>query len=87
MMENRPLSFIVEGSQGRLLQGDPSRMISGVCLDSRQVQPGDLFVAIQGPRFDGHAFVGEAGRRQAAAALLHRTPAEPPPTLPAIVSV
>ncbi|HRZ94842.1 MAG TPA: UDP-N-acetylmuramoyl-tripeptide--D-alanyl-D-alanine ligase [Candidatus Paceibacterota bacterium] len=87
MMDNRPLSFIVEGSQGRLLQGDPSWMISGVCLDSRQVQPGDLFVAIQGPRFDGHAFVGEAGRRQAAAALLHRTPAEPPPTLPAIVSV
>ncbi len=87
MMENRPLSYIVEGSRGRLLDGDSTQMICRVCLDSRQVQPGDLFVAIQGPRFDGHAFVSEAGRRHAAAALIHRTPPEPRPPLPAIVSV
>jgi len=42
---------------------------SGVSIDSRTVQPGDLFIALAGPTFDGHAFVGEALRKGAAAAM------------------
>ncbi len=38
--------------------------------NSRTVQPGDLFVAIRGERFDGHDFVGEAATRGANAALV-----------------
>src|SRR6185295_17176944 len=34
--------------------------------------PGQLFVAIAGPRFDGHDFVAEAAARGAGAALVHR---------------
>ncbi len=34
--------------------------ISRVTTDSRDVRPGDLFVAIKGPRFDGHDFVEQA---------------------------
>ena len=33
---------------------------AGVSIDSRAVAPGDLFVAIKGPSFDGHDFVAEA---------------------------
>ena len=33
---------------------------SGVSIDSRTVAPGDLFVALQGPAFDGHDFVAKA---------------------------
>jgi UDP-N-acetylmuramoyl-tripeptide--D-alanyl-D-alanine ligase len=38
---------------------------SSVSTDSRAIKPGDLFVAIAGPRFDGHAFVEEAVARGA----------------------
>jgi UDP-N-acetylmuramoyl-tripeptide--D-alanyl-D-alanine ligase len=42
---------------------------SGVTTDSRAVNAGDLFVALKGERFDGHAYVEEAARRGATAAL------------------
>jgi len=45
---------------------------SGVTTDSRSVGAGDLFVALQGERFDGHQFVAEAVRRGAAAAFTAR---------------
>ena len=34
--------------------------------------PGELFVAVAGPRFDGHDFLAQAAARGAAAALVHR---------------
>lgn len=43
---------------------------NGVAIDSREVQPGDLFVALPGEHVDGHTFVGDALRRGAAAALV-----------------
>ena len=33
---------------------------SGVSIDSRTVKPGDLFVALAGPNFDGHDFIAAA---------------------------
>ena len=33
--------------------------VGEVVIDSRVAGPGDLFVAIRGPRFDGHDFVAE----------------------------
>lgn len=30
---------------------------SGLSIDSRSVQAGDLFIALEGPNFDGHDFV------------------------------
>lgn len=44
----------------------------GVSTDSRTVRPGELFVALEGERFDGHAFVPEAFRRGAAGAVVSR---------------
>jgi UDP-N-acetylmuramoyl-tripeptide--D-alanyl-D-alanine ligase len=41
----------------------------GVSIDSRTTAPGELFVALQGPRFDGHDFVAQAFARGAAAAM------------------
>lgn len=46
----------------------------GVSIDSRTLAPGDLFVAIEGPDHDGHAFVAGALAGGAAAAMVHRTP-------------
>lgn len=43
---------------------------SGVSTDSRSIGVGDLFVAIKGERFDGHAYVEQALAQDAAAALV-----------------
>jgi UDP-N-acetylmuramyl-tripeptide synthetase len=43
-----------------------------VQYDSREVAPGDLFAAIPGEKADGHAFVPEAARRGALAAVVER---------------
>jgi UDP-N-acetylmuramoyl-tripeptide--D-alanyl-D-alanine ligase len=46
----------------------------GVSIDSRTVRPNQLFVALKGPNFDGHAFVAAALGAGAAAALVERVP-------------
>jgi UDP-N-acetylmuramoyl-L-alanyl-D-glutamate--2,6-diaminopimelate ligase len=62
------LSALLEASDVQPLGtvgADP--MIRGVSLDSRRVEPGDLFFAIRGFRNDGEAFVPDAIRRGACA--------------------
>lgn len=44
----------------------------GVCIDSRRVQPGNLFVALVGAHHDGHDFAAEARERGAVAGLVER---------------
>ena len=46
----------------------------GAGTDSRTIARGALFVAVRGPRFDGHDFVDGARSRGAAAALVERAP-------------
>ena len=46
--------------------------VAGVSIDSRTIQPGELFVAIRGPRHDGHSFVAGALERGAAAGVVAR---------------
>ncbi len=58
---------------GRLLARS-ARAVLGAAVDSREVVPGNLFVALLGERTDGHAFVAEAVARGAAAVLVTRTP-------------
>lgn len=41
--------------------------------NSREIKPGDLFVAVRGEQFDGHAFVADAAARGATAALVRRS--------------
>ena len=51
---------------------EPGAGVSGVSIDSRTIQPGELFVAICGPHHDGHAFVAGALERGAAAGIVAR---------------
>ena len=50
----------------------PDRGFTGVSTDTRSLRAGELFVALHGPNFDGHAFLAEAAGRGAAAALVER---------------
>ncbi len=49
---------------------DSLAQLAGVSIDSRTIRPGELFVAIRGPRFDGHNYVAAALERGAVAALV-----------------
>jgi UDP-N-acetylmuramoyl-tripeptide--D-alanyl-D-alanine ligase len=71
-MEPRTVEFVVTACDGELLAGSPQTQILRVCTDSRRVQPGDLFVALQGERFDGHDFIAEVMRKKAAAVMTAR---------------
>ena len=53
--------------------GDMQREISGVNMDSRQVEHGDLFVAVKGTQTDGHAYIAKA-IAQGAKAILQSEP-------------
>lgn len=46
--------------------------LTGLSIDSRNIKPGYLFVALQGDRFDGHDFIHSAVAAGAAAILCHR---------------
>jgi UDP-N-acetylmuramoyl-tripeptide--D-alanyl-D-alanine ligase len=61
---------------GRWLDPAPAE-VAGVSTDTRTIAPGSLFVALRGERFDGHAFLAEAARAGAAAALVSDPAAEP----------
>lgn len=62
---------------GRLVGGDASRTIAGFSIDSRTLASGDLFFAIRGERFDGHAFVAGAIRAGAAGVVIGDSRAAP----------
>jgi UDP-N-acetylmuramoyl-tripeptide--D-alanyl-D-alanine ligase len=55
---------------GRVARDAPGVRFTRVEIDSRQVQPGDLFVAIVGERVDGHDFVAAAKEKGARGAVI-----------------
>jgi UDP-N-acetylmuramoyl-tripeptide--D-alanyl-D-alanine ligase len=54
---------------GATLQGDPTLTVQRVNTDSRTCQAGDLFVALQGERFDAHDFLSQVAAQGATAAV------------------
>ena len=64
------LSEIIEAIEGRAATAVPPMSVGGVSTDSRSVQAGELFFALTGPTFDGHAFLADALRRGAAGAVV-----------------
>ena len=64
------LSTIAVWTHGRLLGADAE--VAGVAIDSRRLQPGELFVALSGERVDGHDYLAAAAARGAVAALVMR---------------
>jgi UDP-N-acetylmuramoyl-tripeptide--D-alanyl-D-alanine ligase len=65
------LSRTAELLQGKHLGADAT--FSSVSTDSRTLSQGDLFVALQGPHFDGHQFLDQARSRGAAGAVVSAT--------------
>jgi UDP-N-acetylmuramoyl-tripeptide--D-alanyl-D-alanine ligase len=57
---------------GGALVGDGAVAVQRVHSDTRTLQPGDLFVALKGERFDANDLLGEAQAKGAVAAIAHR---------------
>jgi UDP-N-acetylmuramoyl-L-alanyl-D-glutamate--2,6-diaminopimelate ligase len=56
----------------------------GLASDSRQVKPGDLFFALHGVKADGAAYVADAAKRGAAAAVISAGSKAPDVSIPVI---
>ncbi len=63
------LQSIVQIAAGSLTPARAQGTISGISTDSRTTRPGDLFVPLRGPSFDGHDFLLQAARKGAVACL------------------
>ncbi len=63
------LEAFVEAAGGSV-RGDAGAEITGISIDSRTLEPGDAFVAIQGDRLDGHDYVAAALEAGASLALV-----------------
>lgn len=50
---------VIDAIGGAVNEEPPPCSVSGVATDSRTINPGELFFAIPGPRFDGHDFVAD----------------------------
>ncbi|WP_426140228.1 UDP-N-acetylmuramoyl-tripeptide--D-alanyl-D-alanine ligase [Pseudomonas sp. DWP3-1-2] len=66
----KPLSFseLVVALDARLVGADCT--FDGVSIDSRAIAPGQLFVALTGPRFDGHDYLDQVAAKGAVGALV-----------------
>ncbi|HYS01628.1 MAG TPA: UDP-N-acetylmuramoyl-tripeptide--D-alanyl-D-alanine ligase [Candidatus Eisenbacteria bacterium] len=69
---------VVAYTRGTLVSGPPAQPLTHLYTDSRDVTPGGLFVALKGEALDGHAFMGQAVERGAAAVLCELAPAAAP---------
>ena len=76
-MKNFTLQDAVNAVKGTYT-GDPALLketVKSVSIDSRTIEPGALFVAIKGERFDGHSFIPDV-LKKGALAVISQQPAE-----------
>src|SRR5262245_58841353 len=65
---------------GATLAGAGDVKVRGYSIDTRTLNPGELFFAVKGPRFDGHDFVQQAMQKGAAGVVVENSTIEPSPT-------
>lgn len=74
-MKNMTLLRAEKASGGRLCGAfDGNSELDRIIIDSRQVRPGDLFVAYKGENVDGHDYIAAAFQKGAACCLAQRIP-------------
>ena len=54
------LEELLKGINVIEIKGDSTQTVSGIHIDSRKVEAGHLFIAVQGTQTDGHAYIGKA---------------------------
>ena len=77
-MEKLTLAEVTQAVDGALIAGDMDSAITGVSIDTRTLQAGDLFFALKGENSDGHEFIGRALKAGAGAVIVSDESAVPP---------
>ena len=67
---NWNLEAVAIAAHGELIGKDC--VVTGISTDTRHIGPGQVFVALVGDRFDGHAFVAQACEQGAAAVVVSK---------------
>ncbi len=69
-------------TRGKALSAsNANAVVTSISNNTRDIQPGALYVAIRGERLDGHAFLPDAAAKGAIAAIVEEPPATPQPNL------
>ncbi|GAB2702899.1 UDP-N-acetylmuramoyl-tripeptide--D-alanyl-D-alanine ligase [Paenibacillus thermoaerophilus] len=85
-MINRTLAQIAAMCGGEVSAGSrPDAVVRGVCIDTRKLAPGQLFIPFVGAKQDGHDYVAQAAALGAAAALWQRDHGSPPEGIDAVL--
>lgn len=66
------LDEILKATDGVLIHGTKGVNFSGVAIDSRTINPGELFICIKGNNFDGHDFIQESVKNGAKGIIISR---------------
>ncbi|MGB3122591.1 MAG: Mur ligase domain-containing protein, partial [Pseudomonas sp.] len=74
MLKAMTFSELTQALSARVVSSDCS--FDAVSIDSRNIKPGQLFVALAGPRFDGHDYLNDVAAKGAAGALVEREVAD-----------
>ncbi len=77
-MERTDIKTIARWAHGSVVGGDPAVAVETICTDSRALKSADLFLALRGENFDGHAFLSEAAKRGAMGAIVDAVPCDLP---------
>ena len=80
----RPLWTAAEAAEATGGLATAPWSVTGVSIDTREIDTGDLFVALQGAR-DGHLFAADALAKGAGALLVSRRPDALPPDAPLLI--
>ncbi|MCS7199352.1 MAG: UDP-N-acetylmuramoyl-tripeptide--D-alanyl-D-alanine ligase [Caldimicrobium sp.] len=67
---------VIRSTSGVLIHGDMGIIFKGICTDTRVLEPGFLFFALKGKRFDGHHFWKVALERGAKGLVLDHLPGD-----------
>jgi len=68
------LSQVLLATNGRFVTGEMNATFKNISTDTRTIQPGDLFLALSGDRFDGEQFLEEAIANGAAGLVVTQIP-------------
>ncbi|HHY82699.1 MAG TPA: UDP-N-acetylmuramoyl-tripeptide--D-alanyl-D-alanine ligase [Clostridiales bacterium] len=71
-MKHLSIQEVAVAVKGEIIRNGSDPVITGVSTDTRTIEPGKLFVPLEGERFDGHDFLVQAAEKGAVAVLTHK---------------
>lgn len=86
-MPTLSVSDLLQATGGALVSGDPGLRVTSYAIDTRRLAGGGAFFALAGARTDGHAFLADAARAGAVAAIVSRVPEGVGPFPAALIQV